>query len=397
MHGRIFFAVFGLALMGFVSGCGSKFPEGVSPYENKPRKAQNVILLIGDGMGFSHVEAAASMRGRQEMDFLGEPPAMAWENLPILGTQTTFADNAFVTDSAAAGTALATGEKTRNGVISMKSDMRTELTTIAEMAKAKGKAVGLISSVPANHATPAAFYAKEPSRQNYDNITRQAFERGIADVVLGGGLNGDMEKDEVVRLAEGAGYKVFTLENYTGLTPGNLGSAKAFGYFDQNGNGHLDYESEREAGNPEPVLADMTRRTLDILETKSDQGFFLMVEGGAIDWAAHGNDETNVIGEVYEFEKAYETVIDWLEEKGQLGRTLIIVTADHETGGLTLTGPTDVALGQGSRPEFSWGSKGHTAIPVPVYATGPGSRLLAGKQDSTNIFRVMAMAIGEGD
>jgi alkaline phosphatase len=355
---------------------------------NSPDTPKNMILFIGDGMGPAQVAATAAHLFGDQRDAQGDPLKLSFEQFPAFGYLTTFSSNSYVTDSAAAGTALACGVKTNNGVIGQTPD-GTSVASTAEKAADRGLAVGVVSSVGLNHATPAVFYAHVPSRNQYNDIVDQFFASGHVDVLMGGGIYGDRWTTEAISTAAGnAGYSVFTCDNFDQLDPATFSGTKVFGYFDTNNNHQLDYEAERTGDSPEPHLSDLALKTVELLSRDPD-GFFLMVEGGAIDWGGHANNPANVIGETMEFDRTISRVIDLLRDKGMLEDTLIVVTADHETGGLGLTGPYQNRLSPEHPQEFGWTSTNHTAIPVPVYARGPGAQAFIAKNDNTFVARRM--------
>ncbi len=344
-------------------------------------------------MGLAHIESAVYSTYGQGLDEEGEPFKLSFERFPVCGFVTTFSLNSFITDSAAAGTALAAGVKTNNGMLGVTPD-GNPTETLAELAKKKGKAVGLVSSVGVNHATPAVFYAHVESRNEYNKIGDQFFAGGVVDVIMGGGIYGDKWTDEqILESATQAGYRVFNCQNYHELNPETEYMERVFGYFDVNNNKQLDYESTRGPSNIEPHLSDITLKTLEILK-HNKKGFFLMVEGGSIDWASHGNDFEPCKGEVLEFDRTVSRTLEFLERENLLRHTLIVVTADHETGGMSMTGPYQQPLLQGDEPEIKWTSGNHTAAAVPIWATGPGAAPLNGKHDNTFIFETLAAALG---
>lgn len=383
-----------------------KFVKGVSlfvaataaavlcnPAQAQNTKAKNVILFIGDGMGHAQVEAAVFQKYGMKLDDKNNPPKLSFEKFPVLGYTTNCSSDSFVTDSSAAGTALASGQKTNNGVLGITPDGRKP-DSIADVAKAQGKAVGILSSVGFNHATPAAFFAHSDSRNDYDEITSQVFTAGNpADVILGGGIYRKTWTDDLLE-AEAAknDIKIFTLDNLSDLTPDKVGKSRVLGWFDDN-NKQLDYITSRTAACREPRLVELTTRTLDLLMARADdKGFFLMVEGGSIDWACHSNMAGPAIGEVLEFDAAIAATLEVLEQRNELENTMIVVTADHETGGLTLVGPYKKTLEQ-APVQHNFASNNHTGIPVMVWAQGPGSQVLNGKNDQTRVFDAMKDAI----
>ena len=325
---------------------------------------RNVILFIGDGMGFEHVKAAG-------MYLHGQPGTLFFETLPYQAEMITLAAGGGITDSAAAATAMATGTKVRNGVISMAiPGPGGELLTALEIAEARSKRTGLVTTTNITDATPAAFAAHEPSRRYYSAIAAEYLQQTRPDVLFGGGGNGLSPQD-----ADEAGYAVITtadelaaLDTETEtMVSGQFGSGPM--PFELDGLGEL------------PHLSQMTAAALDILDGDPD-GLFLMVEGGRIDHASHSNNIERAVLETIEFDRAVQAAADWAAGRDD---TLIIVTADHECGGLTVLENN----GAGQMPTVSWSTHGHTAANVPVYAWGPRAELIVGVIDNTDLFDVM--------
>lgn len=354
--------------------------------DDSPR---NIILFIGDGMGLAQVELAAYQRTGSQP---GPTPGIYFQDFPVTGLATTHSANSFVTDSAAAATAFACGVKTQNGVLGLDAD-GNPVDSILKIAHERGMATGVVTSVPLNHATPAGFIANVGGRGESDNIINQYLDMNVADVILGGGiLLGDLTADAVRDRAVADGYDWLTMDNVADLQSVEPGD-RLFGFFENSDDGHLAYVDDRAGDDTdEPRLVDLSIAAVRALSGDED-GFFVMIEGGAIDWAGHGNDPVNVTNEVYEFETAIEAVCFELEEMGLLDDTLIIVTADHETGALTLIGPYGSPLAAGDLCETSFASTNHSATPVPVYATGPGSEAFAGRCDNTDLFLKMRDAL----
>ena len=327
-------------------------------------KPKNIILFIGDGMGSAHVEAARLYNGK----------ALSFESLPHRGRLSTHSANADVTDSAAAASALATGHKVFNGVVSMVVSTHnepSELPTLLEYYKARGKSTGLVSSTNITGATPGAFGAHEFSRNNYPQIAEDYLRRSRPNVLLGGGETGI-----TTSAATAAGYTVVT--DRAGLLAIDTETAdRISGQF---GDGALPYESDGLGDLPH--LSEMTVAALHILDNDPD-GFFLMVEGAKIDHGAHENKIERTVLETVEFARAVQKALDWAEGRTD---TVIIVTADHETGGLKVLADG----GAGVFPKVTWGTTGHTATSVPVYARGPNTRRFDGKTISnTDVYSIV--------
>ncbi len=322
---------------------------------------KNIILFIGDGMGVSHVTASRVTVEQLNM-----------ARFKTMGLLSTHSLNAFVTDSAAAGTALATGNKTYNGAISVLPD-GTSLKTAIEYAEEHDKLTGIAVACSVTHATPAAFIAHTKSRNEQCLIAEQIAASGI-DVILGGGLayftpqstEGSVRKDDKDLISElnkrmkviQSAEEFYQLENVNCLA------------------GFFAADQPAKAGERKPDLTELTRKAIEIL-SKSKNGFFLMVEGSQIDWEAHANSQDTLIKELEDFDKAIGAGLDFAQDNTC---TLVIVTADHETGGFAVH---DGSVAEHKVSASGFTSKGHTAGMVPIFAYGPGSSAFAGIQDNT--------------
>jgi alkaline phosphatase len=327
---------------------------------------KNVIFLIGDGMGFEQVKAAG-------MYLNGTSGTMSFESLPFHAEMTTYSANSSVTDSAAAATAMATGLKVNNGVISVAiPGDQSELETALEYLRDRGKSTGLVTTTYITHATPAGFGAHESSRNNTSNIASDYLIQTRPNVLLGGGGVGIS-----VSSAETTGYTVVV--NAAEMQA--LGTETETMVSGQFGTGYMPYEFD----DPNdldglPKLSVMTDIALDILDNDPD-GFFLMVEGGRIDHACHANDIERSVWETIEFSNAVQEVIDWAAGRTD---TLILVTADHETGGLN----------SDNYPTVSWSTGGHTGVNVPMYAWGVNAEMVTGVMDNTELFAIAVTSTG---
>jgi alkaline phosphatase len=324
---------------------------------------KNVILFIGDGMGFEQIKAAGIYAN-------GIEGTLSFETFPDKAEIKTYSANSMITDSAAAATAMATGSKVNNGVISMAfpGDGR-ELKTQMEFFRDNYKSTGLVTTSYMTDATPAAFGAHEPIRLYLSQIASDYLSQTRPDILFGGGANG-----MTVTLAEQAGYLVVTNKAEMMSLDTNI-ITKVSGQF-----GDSSFPYEYDGVGTLPHLSDMTSKALTILANDPD-GFFLMVEGGRIDHAGHSNDIVRNIFETIELAKAVSTAQDWANGRTD---TLILVTADHETGGLVVLQNN----GQGNLPTVSWSTNGHTGVNVPIYAWGDNAQLVTGQMNNTEIFSV---------
>ena len=333
----------------------------VSTAQAEPK---HVIFLIGDGMGFEQVKAAGMYAN-------GQAGTLSFELFPYNGQLTTYAADAAVPDSAAAGTAMATGVKVNYGVISMAyPGDGSELETLLEYYKARGKSTGLVTTSRWFDATPAAFGAHESSRYNYEGIANDYWHQTRPNVVLGGYYN-----EGVAAASASAGYTVVT-DRAAMQALDTETESMVFGQF---GNDNLPYEYDGLGSLPH--LSEMTTTALSILDNEPN-GFFLMVEGGRIDHACHSNDIQRAVPETVEFDNTVQGAIDWAAGRTD---TLILVCADHETGGLTVLANN----GAGVLPTVTWGTGTHTGANVPVYAWRVNAEMISGVMDNTGMFGVV--------
>lgn len=284
---------------------------------------ENVIIMIGDGLGMGQLEIARALEHGKEEQF-------HMEQMENVGLMQTYSDNYHVTDSAAAGTAIATSQKTDNGMIGMTPD-GTSVQSILQAFQDEGKKTGVISTHSLTDATPAAFTAHVEHRDEYENIAKQQYENEY-DVLLGGGrdyfLPDAQDGEDLTEAFQKDGYQyVEDREELMNVDP----THKLLGLFaDEN----MALGTDRELiDEDQPSLSEMSDIALDVL-AQGDDGFFLMVESARIDHAAHYGDATNVWKEVVEFDNTIKNVKDWANERDD---TMVIVTADHETMGMSVT------------------------------------------------------------
>jgi len=307
-------------------------------------KVKNVILMIGDGTGLAQWSAARARIGEDlQVYTLSE----------YIGLSQTSSSSNLITDSGAGATAISIGEKTYNKAIGVKSDT-TSSFTLSEMLHVKGKSTGIVATCGLTHATPASFYAHQPNRY-MDKEIASDFYNGFIDIAIGGGF----PHFDTSRLRE-QGYNVYqyTLDSFS-----KINKSKFVAFYDtanhppkaMEGRGHFLLESTQAAV-----------RNL----SKNENGFFLMVEGSQIDWGGHANDVEYVISETLDFDSTIAWVGEWAKTNGE---TLVIITADHETGGLSLAAETE-----DGKILYQFSTEHHTAIHVPVFSFGPQSKQFSG-------------------
>jgi alkaline phosphatase len=294
--------------------------------------AKYVFLFIGDGMAMPQISSAEVFaQARTSKDITARK--LGFSQFPVAGFTTTYDAGSFITDSASAGTALATGNKTLNGVINQDPTKTRTFKTIAEFAHEKGMKVGIVTTVSLDHATPACFYAKSPSRGNYYEIAAQLPRSGFEYFGGGGFLQPrgkHKDQADIVQLAQAAGYTyVNDKAAFESLRPG-CGKVLAVNQTLQD-SCSMPYELDRL---PDDLsLADYTRKGIELL-SGNPKGFFMMVEGGKIDWACHANDAASSIRDTLALDRAVCQAVAFAGRHPK--DTLIVVTGDHETGGMTL-------------------------------------------------------------
>ncbi len=374
---------------------------------NNDDKAKYIFLFIGDGMGLGQVSLAESYLSYQDGKIGGA--SLSFTQFPVYGFCTTYSADHHITCSAAAGTAIACGEKTNNGFVGV-NPAGDHLESVAGVLKKEGYKVGIMTNVQVNHATPATFYAHQSDRNNYYEICQELPLSGFE--FFGGsgfykpcGKNGDREP--LGEYVEGKGYEVcYGVEEFDSIKD----SADRVVFIQESGRkGDTDFYESNGVNEGDISLGAMMNLALDFLG--DDEPFFIMCEGGGIDWAGHHNKTVEIIRQVLDLEDAVDAALEFYSRHPD--ETLILVTADHETGGLV--------LGQGYEPgapeNFRWNlieeqwreSKGrktlpfeenrtlnnsvhigwttnhHTAMPVPLYAKGKGAERFGGRLDNTEI------------
>lgn len=303
--------------------------EDIKNQETVKPSAKYVFYFIGDGMGANHVALTESYLSAVS-DSIGFS-SLIMSDFPVYGLSTTYAENRLITGSAAAGTALATGFKTSISTISMASNHVDTLWSVAHFAKLAGFKVGILSSVSINHATPAAFYAHQPKRNEYYEIATQILTSNF-DVFGGGSINYPSGKKNdttnIFQLLSDKGYNI--VRNRDEIDELNNSQKVFFTSAEITNSAALPYSIDQ--NNNSLSLAFFTAKAIELLD--NPQGFFMMIEGGKIDWAAHNNDGATVIKEVIDFDNAIKVALEFYKQHPD--ETLIVITSDHETGGLSL-------------------------------------------------------------
>lgn len=332
-------------------------------------EVRNIVFMIGDGMGLATVYTAMTVSHHP----------LNIERCNIIGLQKTFSSDHYITDSGAAATAFASGHKTNNGAIGMDSQGKP-VKSILEIAKENGLATGLVSTSAVTDATPAAFIAHESSKNSPEDIARDFLKADI-DVFIGGGYDYFANRTDKLNLIDSLkarGYKVETSMNALSKSS----SLKLAGLIAPvNTPFRLDGRGD--------MLPASSLKAIEILN-KNPKGFFLMIEGGEIDWAAHKKDVPPLIDETLDFDDAVGKVLDFAKNDGH---TLVVITADHETGGIAITGGSI----PGHRAILNIPVKGHTAVMVPVFAYGPGADKFGGIYDNTEFFQKFLTSYGFED
>ena len=426
----------GCIVLNFLFSCGN------TEDKNLPK---NIILMISDGCGFNQVDATSIYQ-------FGKSGEQIYEKFPVKYAMSTYPAGGTVydpdaawksfqyvlnkpTDSAASATAMATGIKTYNKYIAVDTS-NNKIKTILERAEELGKSTGIVTSVLFSHATPACFVAHNISRANYDSIAREMIVDSHLEVLMGCGHpyfddNGNRTSDTTFNFVGGKN----TWEALEAGQIGNDADGDAIIDFWKLIQERLDFQTlmsgdtpkrvigipkvratlqQSRAGNVNaalyevpliqdvPTLPEMALAAINVLDNDED-GFFLMIEGGAIDWASHGNQPGRMIEEEIDFNKTIEAVVEWVEKNSSWAKTLVIVTGDHETGYLTGPGSGNdkdlasggifavwkplVNNGKGKLPGMEWHTHGHTNSLIPLYSKGRGSELFNGFADKIDPVR----------
>lgn len=332
--------------------------------QNETTYVKNVILMVGDGMGTAQIYAGLTAnRGKLHL-----------ERCTAIGFHKNQAADDYVTDSAAGATAFACGQKTYNGAIAVDVS-KQPIATILEIAENNGLATGLVATCAITHATPACFIAHQPSRTMDEEIALDFLKTDI-DLFIGGGRKFFTQRTDAKNLADSLKAKnyqvVHSMEEAEKISKGKLAAFLA------------DEQQPRFSQGRGDQLIKSTKTALRLLQ-QNNKGMFIMIEGSQIDWGGHANDTQYIIEEMIDFDNAIGEVLDFARKDGN---TLVIITADHETGGFSVNGG-DMKKGT-VEGKFTTGS--HTGVMIPVFAYGPGAEKFSGIYENTAIFDKMLSA-----
>ena len=334
--------------------------------EQKPEpQVKNIILMIGDGMGVSQVYAGLT----------ANKGSLNLEKCQFVGFSKTYSASNYITDSAAGGTAIACGTKTTNGAIGVDVD-GNPVKSMLEYAAENGLSTGVVSSCAVTHATPASFVAHQLKRTMEEEIAMDFLNSDIT-LFIGGGkkfFETRADGENLLEKLEAKGFQMaYTMDDVKKVTTGKLAGLIA---------------EEHPAAYPErgEYLPESVQAAINILKG-NDKGFFLMVEGSQIDWGGHANDKDYIINEMLDFDRAIKVAFDYA---AQDPNTLVIITADHETSGLSLIGG-NMETGE---VEAAFGTKGHSAVMVPVFAYGAGAAEFAGIYQNSDIISKVLKSYG---
>ncbi len=358
---------FTIAILIVLVGCTASRTDRIVVEGNEPK---NIILLIGDGMGLTQVSTT----------YYYQDEPSNFSRFKHIGLHENMPTSHKVTDSAAGATAFSAGVKTYNGAIGVDQDT-VPVPTILEMVAAAGWSTGLIATSSIQHATPASFYAHTAQRSSYEEIARQLVYAPV-NFIAGGGLEYFTDRDDNINYVDSLTHQGFDI-NEDALLGSLLDINHKYAYLLAD-----DAMPKMQDGRGD-FLPKATKMAIDHLSQDKD-GFFLMIEGSQIDWGGHNNDADYVIQETLDFDKTIGVALDFAEKDQN---TLVIVTADHETGGLSLSASTVFGQGDYSNitPTFSTGN--HSAALIPVFAYGPGAEYFMGIYQNNAIFYKMLKAI----
>lgn len=357
-------------LVYFLTSCAGTKTNTQSLQNNGTHKAKNIILIIGDGMGLTQI-SAGTFSNNNKSNF---------ERFKSIGIHKPYASESLITDSAAAATSFACGIKTYNHAIGVDTDTMA-VETILEEAEKKGLATGLIATSSIYHATPASFIAHNKTRLDSAGIALDFLKTDL-DLFIGGGKKQFANRDDEQNLVADLEKKGYVIKDFIkdDIKKLKIDPANNFGFFTANEE-PLPFSQGRD------YLVDASVKGVEFLNKRAgENGFFLMIEGSQIDWGGHANKTEYVISEWKEFNEMIGKVLDWAEKDGN---TLVIITADHETGGLAIQQESEMNNIVGA---FTSGY--HTGAMIPVFAKGPGEEYFRGIYENTEIYFSMRKAFG---
>ena len=345
---------------------GESYEVKTFSHDIKKKKPKNVVFFIVDGMSLPQLHAALTANKGN----------LYLENFKYMGFSKTHSSDKYITDSAAGGTALSTGQKTYNGAIAVDNNKKP-IKTILEEAEEKGLATGLVSTSAITHATPASFIAHQESRNMYEEIAADFLKTDI-DVFIGGGYKHFTERKDGRNLVNELQQKGYRTEQDMSVIK-NITEGKLAGLTALEHNGRISERGD--------MLPAATNTAINIL-SNNKKGFFLMIEGSQIDWGAHAGSTIHVVEDMLDLDRAVGKALEFASKNKE---TLVVVTSDHETGGMTiLEGSYETGIVKGA---FSTG--GHTGIMVPVMAFGPGASNFTGFMDNTEVHnRIKRLLLG---
>lgn len=372
-HGRVKYLFGALLLACLLQGTEALAQKkaspktGISQQANAPKRVKNIIFLIGDGMGVSQVYAGYTQnKGRLNLELFKH----------IGFSKTTSADS-YITDSAAGATAFSIGEKTNNYYVGLDA-LKVAKPTILEIAEKNGKATGLVATCSITHATPASFIAHVDSRKKQDEIAAQFLNTDI-DVFIGGGFKYFAKREDGRNLIEELQAKNYVvaedIESLKGVKKGKVAGLVAF-----------EHPPAIHEGRDTNFAVITAMKAIELLQ-QNPKGFFLMIEGSQIDWGGHANDAQYIGNEMVDFDRVIGAVLEFAKKDKE---TLVVITADHETGGFSLPAG-DLTTGE-FKGTFT--TKNHTGVMVPVFAYGPYAEEFMGIYENNEIFHKMMKAYG---
>lgn len=334
--------------------------------QKRKSNPKNIILMVGDGMGAAQIYAGLTAnKGKLNL-----------ERCTTVGFHKNQASDNYVTDSAAGATAFACGQQTYNGAIGVDATGKP-IPTILEMAEQKGLATGLIATCSITHATPACFISHQPSRALDEAIALDFLKTDI-DVFIGGGRKFFSQRTDGLNLKDSLianGYQIAnSIQEVQQITKGKLAAFLA------------DEQQAKFSAGRGDELVKSTEAAIHFLKANK-KGLFMMIEGSQIDWGGHSNDTQYIVDEMIDFDNAIGKVLDFAAADGN---TLVIITADHETGGFSIVGG-DMQTG---RVEGKFTTGNHTGVMIPVFAYGPGAEQFSGIYQNTEIYHKMVKAFG---